>query len=76
MSAICTHQGCLVTVVNAAPQSSLLCPCHGSTFTATGAVTRGPAGTALQHFQVDVAADGAVTICPGDPVLSTTRTPV
>ena len=74
MTAVCTHQGCLVSVVGAAPQS-LSCPCHGSTFSNTGAVTGGPARAPLQHFQVQVAASGAVTVCDGVPVASNARTP-
>jgi Rieske Fe-S protein len=73
MSAVCTHQGCLVQVLAGSPQDSLVCPCHGSAFDGNGAVTRGPARTPLQHFEVEVAADGAVTVCPGTPVPSSTR---
>jgi cytochrome b6-f complex iron-sulfur subunit len=75
MSAICTHAGCAVNVVASGGQPSLSCPCHGSTFSANGAVTRGPAGTPLQHYQVELASDGTITICPGVAVAATTRTP-
>jgi cytochrome b6-f complex iron-sulfur subunit len=38
LSRICTHQGCDTEV-----RSNLLeCPCHGSLFSATGSVLRGP----------------------------------
>jgi nitrite reductase/ring-hydroxylating ferredoxin subunit len=75
MSAICTHQGCGMNVVGAASQQSLYCPCHGSAFSGNGAVTRGPARRPLQHYQIDVAANGDLTVCVGEPVASTTRTP-
>jgi len=75
MSAACTHQGCLVSVVGGPPQS-LSCSCHGSTFSNTGAVTRGPARAPLQHFQVQVDASGSVTVSDGVPVASNARTPV
>lgn len=39
-SAICPHDGCLVTEVAG---GTILCPCHGSRFDLAGAVTRGPA---------------------------------
>jgi len=44
----CTHKGC---ALNAAPDK-LVCPCHGSEFTTSGAVTKGPATTPLQSFKV------------------------
>lgn len=50
LDATCTHQGC--TVSPAGP--ALLCPCHGSQFTLTGAVTSGPAPTALHPVAVKV----------------------
>jgi Rieske Fe-S protein len=76
MSGLCTHQGCLVSVVGAPGQQTLACPCHGSAFDGNGAVTRGPARTPLAHYQVQVTADGGATICTGVAVASTMRTPV
>jgi Rieske Fe-S protein len=72
MSAVCTHAGCVVsTFTTAAP--GVVCNCHGSRFTANGVVTQGPAGSPLVHFQVDVAADGSITIQGGIQVSATTR---
>ena len=51
LSAVCTHQKCEVR----AQQTQLECPCHGSTFSFEGAVTRGPAKRALTSYAVVVA---------------------
>ncbi len=40
VSAVCTHAGCAVTGISG---NNCVCPCHGSTFTFAGDVTRGPA---------------------------------
>jgi Rieske Fe-S protein len=74
MSAICTHQGCGMNVVGAASQQSLYCACHGSMFSGNGAVTRGPARRPLQHYQLEAAANGDLTVCVGTLATSTTRT--
>src|ERR1700690_4655397 len=71
MSAICTHQGCGMSVVGAASQESLFCACHGSAFNGNGGVTRGPARRPLQHYQLEVAANGELTVCVGAAVAST-----
>jgi nitrite reductase/ring-hydroxylating ferredoxin subunit len=75
MSSVCTHQGCPTSIVGGASQPSLYCPCHGSMFSATGTVIRGPARRALQHYELDVSSSGSLTICVGSPVLSSARTP-
>lgn len=54
-SAVCTHQGCTVR----AEQSTIRCPCHGSTYDLTGANTGGPAPSPLPRVDVTVA-DGQV----------------
>jgi Rieske Fe-S protein len=54
-SAVCTHQGCTVR----AEQSSLVCPCHGSTYDLSGDNTGGPAPSPLPPVEVRVA-DGQV----------------
>ena len=40
VSAICTHRKCKL---EAEPDKSFYCPCHGSTFDGNGKVTAGPA---------------------------------
>lgn len=59
-SAVCTHQGCLVTKVE---NGSIVCPCHMSTFKDTdGAVTKGPATRPLPEKKIAVAADGSISL--------------
>jgi Rieske Fe-S protein len=53
-----------------------VCPCHASTFDGDGNVTRGPAGSPLQHYQVTVASDGSITVDGSQPVSASTRTAV
>jgi Rieske Fe-S protein len=59
-TAICTHQGCTVgSVVN----NEIICPCHGSKFSATdGSVITGPATSPL--------AAAAITVEGGDVLIS------
>lgn len=55
-SAVCPHQGCLVTDVR---DGAIVCPCHGSQFDiATGDVIGGPATSGLAEKQVTVSGDG------------------
>jgi Rieske Fe-S protein len=55
-SAVCTHQGCIVSSVR---RGRIECPCHGSQFDATtGKVLAGPAPAALNP--VDVVVVGGV----------------
>lgn len=58
LSSVCTHAGCSVRSVG----GDLECPCHGSAFDRSGAVTAGPAKTPLKHFEVRESA-------PGGPLL-------
>lgn len=53
LNAVCTHLGCVVPWV--AAENKFKCPCHGSQYDPTGAVTRGPAPLplALEHVETD-----------------------
>ena len=55
LNASCPHEGCFVLPDG----EQLTCPCHGSQFTLSGEVTRGPADSDLQPFAVRVV-DGQV----------------
>jgi cytochrome b6-f complex iron-sulfur subunit len=47
LTAICTHEGCTITGF----QSPMyVCPCHGSQYSASGAVLSGPANQSLRQF--------------------------
>jgi Rieske Fe-S protein len=46
-TATCTHQQC---TVNTFQGGTFQCPCHGSQYNASGAVTRGPAPSSLRRF--------------------------
>lgn len=47
LTAVCTHEQCTVTGF----QNQLyVCPCHGSQYTTSGSVARGPATRALREF--------------------------
>lgn len=50
LSAACPHQGCAVNFVSAS--TGFVCPCHRSTFSATGAVQKGPAASNLAALAV------------------------
>jgi cytochrome b6-f complex iron-sulfur subunit len=49
VSAICTHQQ--ASIAYQANNNRFYCAAHGSVFTTTGAVTTGPATTALKKYQ-------------------------
>lgn len=79
MTSICTHMGCRIPAPLPAPGTAALginCPCHGSQYDKNGAVTRGPAPAPLQHYRVDLAADGTITVQGTIPVSAAARTPV
>jgi cytochrome b6-f complex iron-sulfur subunit len=50
LSAICTHQGCVVGYNSSA--GNIQCGCHGSVFSTGGAVLNGPASTPLAKYTV------------------------
>jgi nitrite reductase/ring-hydroxylating ferredoxin subunit len=55
-SAVCPHQGCLVTDVD---DGAIVCPCHGSRFDiSSGEVLAGPARTGLEERAVTLDGDG------------------
>ena len=53
-SAVCTHRDCLLRAHGA----GFRCPCHGSTFTAAGHVSNGPARRNLPRFLPERRSDG------------------
>jgi len=58
-SAVCTHEGCLVSRVD---RDTVQCPCHGSLFsTVDGSALRGPAVAPLAPRDVTVSGD-SVTV--------------
>lgn len=60
MSALCTHEMCLVEYAPAT--NDFGCPCHGSVFDIDGAVTQTPANTPLPHFACSLDANGDVIV--------------
>ncbi|GGL90024.1 Rieske (2Fe-2S) protein [Nakamurella endophytica] len=54
-TAVCTHQGCLVSQVTG---DNIVCGCHGSSFSIKdGSVTNGPATEPLKEEKVTVSGD-------------------
>ena len=47
VTSVCTHEGC---AVSGFANSVYVCPCHGSEFSASGAVVQGPATSSLRQF--------------------------
>ncbi len=58
LSAVCTHEGCVITNVSG---TTFICPCHGSQFSTSGSVLRSPATRALTAFATTFA-NGTLTI--------------
>ncbi|MBX5438024.1 MAG: Rieske 2Fe-2S domain-containing protein [Thermoflavifilum sp.] len=52
LSAFCTHQGTVISYV--ASQDLFYCPAHGSEFSTTGSVLRGPAASPLKQYTVHI----------------------
>ncbi|QBR91037.1 Rieske (2Fe-2S) protein [Nocardioides euryhalodurans] len=54
-TAVCTHQGCVVDKVE---EGQIMCPCHGSVFSAEdGSVVNGPATEPLAETAITVEGD-------------------
>lgn len=68
MTLICTHEDCNMAVDGSVSAEAVSCTCHGSKFDANGAVVTGPAGSALEHYQVDIDDAGEMTIQAGTVV--------
>ena len=47
LTAVCTHEACTVTGFD---NQIYVCPCHGSQYSTSGAVVKGPAPDALRQF--------------------------
>lgn len=58
VTAVCTHDGC---AVSGFANSLYVCPCHGSEFSTSGSVVKGPAVSALRQFPATFAGN-VVTI--------------
>jgi Rieske Fe-S protein len=58
-TSICTHKGC---ALNARPDQSLSCPCHGSVFTIHGTVDQGPARRSLPRYAISLSDDKHVLV--------------
>jgi cytochrome b6-f complex iron-sulfur subunit len=54
MTAICTHEQCTITGF---ASQTFTCPCHGSQYSTTGSVIKGPATRSLQRFTTAFAAN-------------------
>jgi cytochrome b6-f complex iron-sulfur subunit len=54
MTAVCTHEAC---TVNEFGNSTFQCPCHGSQYSTSGTVVRGPASQSLRRFNTAFAAN-------------------
>jgi Rieske Fe-S protein len=75
LSLLCTHAGCDISQDGSVGAGSIECFCHGSVFSGTGEVLRGPASQALPHFAVTEDATGALTIHTTQIVVASTRLP-
>lgn len=54
LSAICTHEGCIVSKISG---NTIICGCHGSEYSITGGVKRGPANRGLDKQAIKVEGD-------------------
>jgi Rieske Fe-S protein len=76
LSLICTHASCDMETQGSVSAQGIVCFCHGSRFTANGDVVSGPAGSPLDHYEVTIGADGAITVNADKTVDASTRAPV
>ena len=70
ISTVCTHLGCVVTYDD---KTGFECPCHGSTFTTKGKVTKGPAPTPLPWLAVDKLPNGQLAVDKARTVAMNTK---
>ena len=63
VSTICTHAGCMLNPYNAT-STQYYCPCHGSIFSATGAVINGPAVIPLPSYASTISSTGIQVTIP------------
>jgi Rieske Fe-S protein len=59
LASICTHRKCKL---DAEPDRTFYCPCHGSTFDSAGKVTEGPAKRDLPTFATATNASGHLLV--------------
>ena len=59
LSLVCTHLGCITRETT---EGDFICPCHGSRFSAAGAVTAGPAPSGLRYLEVSFAPNGELVV--------------
>ncbi|MBI4874897.1 MAG: ubiquinol-cytochrome c reductase iron-sulfur subunit [Acidobacteria bacterium] len=59
ISSVCTHLGCIVAREE---NVGFACPCHGSNFSADGAVVGGPAPEGLPWLQISLSPDGQLQV--------------
>jgi len=76
MTTTCTHQGCDMSTGVSSSNQRIICQCHNSVFSFNGDVEMGPASSPLDHFKVDIATDGTITVHGGATVASSVRTAV
>lgn len=58
VSAICTHLGCVIELV----EEGFQCPCHGSCYDQSGKVLSGAASKNLPWYMIEKDADGQLVI--------------
>lgn len=59
LSSLCTHKHCKL---DAEPNRTFYCPCHGSTFNANGRVTEGPARRDLPVLELSTDDNGNLLV--------------